>query len=116
MLRKRDEKARVVAEKERRIESLGPEPELLRYEPAMLAMIGLRPWLNEATDGKRKLHEEIRRNTETARKLRKRIATGMDRQSPGRARLDAEVANAAGQGGPELSDAMFRRARVRKLY
>ena len=46
---RRDDRLTDVADRERRAAALGPEPEIVRYEPAVRAMLGLRDWLKETT-------------------------------------------------------------------
>ena len=58
--RRRDEQAARAADREAKAERLGPESELLRYEPAIRAMLGLRPWLSETQQSEKRVAQELR--------------------------------------------------------
>lgn len=72
-VRRRDERRRKAVEAKRKAESLGPEPEIVRAEPAIRAMLGLREWFKETIAAREEAAKSKAKAAEAARAARGKL-------------------------------------------
>jgi uncharacterized protein YhaN len=72
-IRRRDERRRQAAEAKRKAEMLGPEPEIVRAEPAIRAMLGLREWLKETIAARDEASKSKAKTTDAAKAARGKL-------------------------------------------
>lgn len=116
LTRKRDERKAQALEAKRRADALGPEPEIVRAEPAVRAMLGLRDWIKETAAARQSAADAKAKAAEAAKAARTKLGPEW---------TDAKLAavNVAPQAQLDLLKAargyrlaLGRRADLRKKY